>query len=212
MTRRIFPLLFASMVLVTSAGCAHFAATHRNVAVADELPISNPMHLPAADAEFVWMQIVDTIDDYFQIEREERMRVIGGVVLEGRIETRPLTGASILEPWRSDSVGGYARLESTLQSIRRRAEVRVVPIQSGYSVEVSVFKELEDVPYASRSPVRMRAMGTQQSDDSEADGDMFQNQETLGWISKGRDVLLEQQILADLYGRVVGAEPSRLHL
>ncbi|MEX0818662.1 MAG: hypothetical protein WD070_03685, partial [Pirellulaceae bacterium] len=90
-----------------------------------------------------------------------------------------------------------------------RAEVRVVPIQSGYSVEVSVFKELEDVPYASRSPVRMR---TQRSDESEADGDIFQNQETIGWISKGRDVLLEQQILADLYGRVVGAEPSSLHL
>lgn len=155
------------------------------------------------------MQVVDTIDDYFQIEREERMRVVGGVILEGRIETRPLTGATIFEPWRSDSVGGYARLESTAQSIRRRAEVRVVPIQSGYSVEVLVFKELEDVLRSARAPVRM---GTERLDDIEPNGDLLGNEETLGWIPKGRDVALERQILAELYGRVVSAEPPRLHL
>ncbi|HUG68342.1 MAG TPA: hypothetical protein VMM76_11355 [Pirellulaceae bacterium] len=208
MTRREFILLVVGIVLLATSGCAHFAATRGHAVATDELPINNPLHLPAADAEFVWMQVVDTIDDYFQIEREERMRVVGGVVLEGRIDTRPLTGATIFEPWRSDSVGAYARLESTAQSIRRRAEVRVVPIQSGYSVEVLVFKELENVLRSAGAPVRM---GTERLDDTEPHGDRLGNEETLNWIPKGRDVALERQILAELYGRVVSAEPPGPH-
>ena len=57
------------------------------------------MYVPLSDREFLWNQLVDTIDNYFQIEREERVRLVGGVLTEGQIETFPLPGATIFEPW-----------------------------------------------------------------------------------------------------------------
>jgi hypothetical protein len=38
---------------------------------------------------------VDAVDDYFRIEREERVRLIGGVLTEGRIDTFPITGSTV---------------------------------------------------------------------------------------------------------------------
>ena len=66
-------------------------------------------------------QAVDAVDDYFRIEREERVRLIGGVLTEGRIDTFPIIGSTIFEPWRKDSTPGYEKVHATLQSIRRRA-------------------------------------------------------------------------------------------
>ena len=49
----------------------------------------------------------------------------------------------MVEPHRRDSVGRYNRWESTFQTIRRRATVRVIPDASGYVVDVTVEKDLE---------------------------------------------------------------------
>ena len=66
---------------------------------------------------------------------------------EGRIDTYPKVGATVFEPWDHDSADGYQRLESTLQSIRRHAVVKVVPTPTGrgFWVDVAVFKELENL-------------------------------------------------------------------
>jgi len=204
MARLICWMLLVSIALLSSPGCTHLAVAPWNGVVTGELPFSNPIHLPASDAEFLWNQLVDTTDDYFKIKREDRMNLIGGVVTEGRIETFPVIGATIFEPWRRDSVGAYARLEATLQTIRRWATVRVVPIHEGYSVEIAVFKQLEHLDQPANSSLRTRMS---QMDDSQAqdDGDVIGAR--LGWIPQGRDVLLEQQMLAELHGRVVGGEP-----
>jgi len=163
--------------------------------------LENPILIPVSDHEFVWNQVVDTIDDYFQIEREERVRIVGGVITEGRIETVPRSGATIFEPWRRDSTRGYEKLHATLQSIRRRASVRVMPIASGYSIEVSVFKELEDVERPEHSTV---GQSTIRNDGSLVRGEESRKDTpvTLGWIALGRDATLEQEILANIQSRL----------
>ena len=66
------------------------------------------------------------------------MQVVGGLLTEGRIETLPLPGNTVLEPWRWDSASNYDLALATLQSIRRRASIRVVPTAKGLSVDVVV--------------------------------------------------------------------------
>jgi hypothetical protein len=164
-------------------------------------PLQNPLPVPAVDREFLWSQVVDTIDNYFKIQHEERVRQVGDVLLEGRIDTLPQDGATVLEPWRGDSTPGYERWHSTLQTIRRRAVVRVMPAATGFLIEVAVFKELEDLitpPLAAAGQAAMRN-----------DGSVDHNTDRPGlgrpppvWIPLGRDISLEQQILAEIQARL----------
>jgi hypothetical protein len=164
----------------------------------------NPMYVPLSDREFLWNQLVDTVDDYFDIEREERVRMVGGVMTEGQLETFPKPGATMLEPWHADSSHGFERRYATLQSMRRRAVVHVKPqVDGGYLVDLAVFKELEDVSQPEYSAVNtsvelLRHDGTVQR----PDGDVHRGTATLGWIPLGRDTMLEQRMLADLRGRL----------
>ncbi len=95
--------------------------------------------------DFVWDQVVDVVDDYFRIQKEERVKLIGDMLTEGRIDTYPRSGSTIFEPWNKDSATPYDRWEATLQSIRRTALVRVIPAPQGFTVDVQVYKELENV-------------------------------------------------------------------
>lgn len=164
----------------------------------------NPMYVPLSDREFLWNQLVDTVDDYFDIEREERVRMLGGVLTEGQLETFPKPGATLLEPWQPDSSHGFERRYATLQSMRRRAVVHVKPqVDGGYLVDLTVFKELEDVSQPEFSSIHtsvelLRHDGTVQR----PDGDVHGGTATVGWIPLGRDTMLEQRMLADLRGRL----------
>jgi hypothetical protein len=165
--------------------------------------LQNPLLVPAVDREVVWEQVTDALDDYFTIQREERVRQVGDVVLEGRIETFPVGGATLLEPWRKDSTPGPERLQSTLQSIRRRAVVRVTPTSGGYLIDLAVYKELEDLAspqHATVGRARVRHETTLDRNENEIGADSF----TLGWIPVGRDVTLEQQILQEIRERTAG--------
>ena len=204
MTRRYAYILIA---LLAAGGCSQqLVPTHSGVPLGAGYASENPIFVPVDDHEFVWNQVVDTIDDYFQIEREERVRIVGGVITEGRIETVPRAGATIFEPWRRDSTRGYEKLHATLQSLRRRASVRVMPVASGYSIEVAVFKELEDVDRPEHSTV---GQSTRRHDGSlvRSDEEREEMSITLGWIALGRDVTLEQEILANIQSRLAVQSP-----
>src|SRR5687768_18332009 len=58
----------------------------------------NPAVLPAVDRDLLWQHLVDVVDHYFTIDREEPVRVIGDVVTEGRIHTFPEIGSTYFEP------------------------------------------------------------------------------------------------------------------
>jgi hypothetical protein len=89
-------------------------------------------------------------------------------------------------------------LESTLQTIRRRAFVLVQPApQGGFSITVEVYKELEHLSQpifstfaggtfiSSLEPVKEQVV----TSDAAAPA---------GWISVGRDAMLEAKIIDDL--------------
>ena len=166
-----------------------------------DVAMPNPLTVPVNDREFAWNQIVDMVDDYFDISREQQVREIGGVLMEGWIDTQPKTGATIAEFLRRDSTPGYERWHSTLQSIRRRASVRVIPVAAGFEIVIQVFKELEDVSQPEYSTVGSLA---RRHDGSLVAPDSFDDEAgpiTLGWIPIGRDESLEQEMLRQLHAR-----------
>jgi hypothetical protein len=159
------------------------------------------MFIPPIDREFLWNQTVNAIDDYFRIEREDRVRLIAGVLTEGRIDTFPTIGSTIFEPWRTDSTPGYEKIHATLQSIRRRATVRVIPVEGGYLMDVVVQKELEDLDkpeHATAGGATLRHDGTI----VRQEGAPGRISVTLGWIPIDRDLTLEQKILSDVAARL----------
>jgi len=166
--------------------------------------VPNPLTLPPTEDTFVWLQVVDVVDDYFRIRSEQPVQNRGDMVLDGRLETSYKTGASMSEPWRKDSTDGFERLQSTLQSIRRRAFVFVRPMGAGSEIEVVVQKELEDTDRsqdATEGAVTSRENTVSRTRNRVDDGPI-----TLGWIPLGRDESLEQLILQDILGRVTQAD------
>ena len=149
----------------------------------------NSVIIPPLDAETVWTQMVDVVDDYFKIAAEQRVVFSNGVPAEGRIDTFPQTGSTLLEPWRGDSIGFRERLEATLQSIRRIGTMRLSPDPGGWRIEAVVRKELENMP----RPM-MATTG----------GASFRNDDSLY-----RDPLLEQRMLSKLLTKLgVAAVPQ----
>jgi hypothetical protein len=175
----------------------------------------NSAVIPPLDAELVWARLVDVVDDYFKVAAEQRVVFSNGVPAEGRIDTFPQTGATLLEPWRGDSVGFRERLEATLQSIRRIGTVRLIPDPAGWRIETVVLKELEYLP----RPMQATAGGASfRNDDSlyrygtplptlgQQVGDqprpVAAPTPNVGWIPLGRDPLLEQRMLAKMLAKL----------
>jgi hypothetical protein len=172
------PLL---ILAATLPGCATF----RGGAVP-----GNPVFVPTDNQELVWERSVDVLHhNLFEIERENR--------LDGLIETKYKTGAGLLELWHPDSVGLHARLEGTMQSIRRKAFITVTPADGGYLVGVEAYKELEDVVGAANSAGAATFLeNSARKRDLEA---VVGQAAPSGWIPKGRDVELERRLLDDLH-------------
>jgi hypothetical protein len=163
----------------------------------------NPIVVPVVDEELAWDQIVDVVSDYFRVTREQRARR-ADLPIEGCIETAPQDGASWLEPHRRDSVGTFNRWESTFQTIRRRAVVRVVPASTGYMVEVIVEKELEDLPKPEHATAGAATFRNDSSLPSRRLEQPSRTHSSPRWIQLGRDVALEQRMLAEIHARLSG--------
>ena len=153
------------------------------------------------DRWLVMEQISDELDDYFRIFREERIRMHDGILSEGRIETHPKIGSTLLEPWRRDSLVGFERLHATLQTVRRFAKVRVVPAGDRFLVDLQVFKELEDLDQPLGSGISGEILRTDSTLDIDRESQGLAESSN-GWIPLGRDVLLEQQILRNIQTRL----------
>lgn len=142
-------------------------------------------------SEQVWERVVDVLHDYpFEIERENK--------LDGVIETKFKVGASLLEPWHRDSVGFYNRLESGMQSIRRKVFVHIRPEAGGYSISVSTDKQISnhDRPIAN-TPGGATFLDNRplQRNLSAVVGDRPVAE---GWVSRGRDSALEVDMMRRL--------------
>jgi hypothetical protein len=182
------PRRFAIVVLTCAlGGCAlPWMATSRMP------PAPNPMLVQASNHEVLWERTVDILHDFhFEIASENRFSRV--------IETEYRTGSNLLEPWHQDSVGVENRLESTLQSVRRKVFVRLTPEEAGrgYAVSVEAYKELEDLPgVAANSP---GGATFQESTPLQRDLNLVVGQSSpSGWLPAGRDAALEQKILQSL--------------
>lgn len=158
------------------------------------MPASNPLGVRFVNDDVLWERTVDVLHDYqFQIVREDRLARV--------IETEYKVGSGCLEPWHHDSVGAYNKLESTLQSIRRRVRITLAPSDAGggYAIMVEAFKEREDLPgIAANSPGA--ATFSESTPFSRDLGPVVGQSQPSRWIPVGRDLDLEQAILASLRG------------
>ena len=171
------------LLLVVMTGCSGLRGGTRAQSAA---PPVNSVFISHQDPEYVWERVVDVVHNYFEIARENQ--------LDGIIETKPLVGASILEPWHRDSVGLDNRLESSLQSSRRRGVISVQPADGGYFVTIDVYKEQEDVlttPDKSAGNSTFQESRPLQRDLNLVVGDAAPE----GWIALGHDQALESKMV-----------------
>ncbi len=152
--------------------------------------IANPLIVPATDFENVWNKTVAVVDKYFDIESENR--------LSRTIRTQPQMGATMLEPWALDSVTFQDRFEASLQTIRRLAIIHVDPAPTGgFRVKVEVYKFLEDMSKPDRQAAG-RAVFSNDFPVNRTREIIGPVPAPLGWILRGRDLDLEQAILAGI--------------
>ncbi|WP_205679130.1 hypothetical protein [Aquisphaera insulae] len=186
-------LLGLAVSLSGPTGCSTmgpFHAPHLSRIFSPRPVAENPLAIPITDFEVVWRKSVEVTDRYFDIDREDR--------LAHTIVTQPKIGATLLEPWSGDSVGFTERLESTLQTIRRFAIVKVEPAPTGgYLVKVEVWKELEDMVKPDRAAAG-RAVFNNDFPVNRTHEIIGPVPAPLGWIPRGRDPNLEQAILAGI--------------
>jgi hypothetical protein len=200
MSRVFDACLVAGALALACSGCAPFPASPGE-ALAGPVGYGNPFVVPTADRDLLWDTIVDVVDDDLEILREERPRLVGDALTEGRLETRPQIGATVLEPWRGDSANSYERWESTLQTIRRRAVVHMLPAAGGYQVQVTVLKELENV---GRPEFASTATAVFSNDNSlrRFSDPLDPHSPSRGWIPIGNDLALEQRMVAKILARM----------
>jgi len=174
-------------------GCSHYGgglSPHLSQFFAPRPAVPNPLVVPIDDFELVWNKTIAVVDKYFDIASENR--------LSRTIITQPKNGATLLEPWSGDSVGIRERMESTAQTIRRFAQVKIDPAPAGgFLVKVEVNKELEDLVKPDRQAAGRAVFNS--------DFPINRTREIIGpvpapvgWINRGRDPNLEQAILAGI--------------
>jgi hypothetical protein len=198
MNRRRFAVRGVALVLASlggsQVGCSTTASGWRPPSVqrifAPRPVAANPLPVPSADFEHLWNKTVAVVDKYFDIESENR--------LARTIKTQPQMGATLLEPWAFDSVKFEDRIEASLQTIRRVAIVRIDPAPAGgFLVKVEVYKFLEDMIKPDRQAAG-RAVFTNDFPVNRTREIVGPVPAPVGWIQRGRDLDLEQAILAGI--------------
>ncbi len=204
--------LTALLILLVPAGCAAGPAwPGPNAPPLAAAPISNPMYVPITNYQFVSDATADVIDDYFRIEHMDPVRLREGTLTEGRIDACPKIAATIFEPWDHDSATTYDRWEATLQSMRKRAVVRIIPVpQGGFWIDVAVVRYLENLPQPERSTAGTATFHYDSSLTRVVNPERVISAEPT-WIEQGHDAALEQRILGQLQYRLSPqGQPVRL--
>jgi hypothetical protein len=182
-----------ALALLGVVGCASGPLAENPLPVRPGLAAvgDNPLFVPQGPDGYalVFDRTYDVIDDYFDIAYSNRF--------DGRIESWPLITAGFVEPWGLP-LDRWQNLEATLQTIRRRAVVQIMPADSGgYHIDVQIYKELEDLPQPIHASTGAAVLRT--------DNPIERQYEVIdltvgshGWIPLGRDAHLEQVLLGRL--------------
>lgn len=188
---RAFALLRTIVVQICAGGCCVISFGCLSSPPKAPTVGSSSIQLSADHRDSVWEHAVVVLHrNHFQIARESK--------LEGVIESHYRGGSNLLEPWHPDSVGFENRLESTLQSIRRRVIVNLQPTGEGLmTVSVRVDKEIEDLPGMAANYEGGATFPESQPLSRDLDQVVGQTGPSR-WLPIGRDPLLERQVLGQI--------------
>ena len=156
--------------------------------------VENPVYIPlGANGDgynLVFQHVIDVIDDYFEIAYANRY--------DGRIETHPRIAPGYEQIWKPGNPDHFGRFWATLQTLRHRCFILIQPADDGgFFVQVTVFRELEDLPKPSRTSAGAAAFRSDNTLDRSfevIDPAVFEP----SWAPLGRDIPLEQAILEQL--------------
>ncbi len=209
--RSTFGLIVLTLALTAVVGCASVPVNLPSLKVAStEEGNLNPLYVETENANYLWEGVIDVLDNYFPVTYERPVFKLdhatpGGAVLstwtEGRVDTEPVIAAGVLQPWRKNSVTISQRMEATFQTIRRKAVVRIVPVEKGFLIHLAVYNEIENLP----NPMNSTMSGTNLTFSEDMSqltlptGDAAQND---GWIPYGRNEEFEQYILQEIAWRL----------
>ena len=182
------------MLAATAGGCMSGPQSVNRVLFRPESEVSepNPLYVPLGPTSYgvVFEKVLDVLDDYFEISYANRY--------DGRIEAFPRIAPGYEQFWREGSPDWYERWLATFQTIRHRAAVLIQPADSGgFFVQVTVLKELEDLPKPTRATAGIAAFRSDNTVERQyevIDPTVFDS----NWIPVGRDEPLEQVILQKL--------------
>ncbi len=180
---------FAMLATLPCCGCLS-SPPKANPRGASTIQVSDSARDP------MWERAVVVLNrNHFQVARESK--------LEGVIETEYRGGSGLLEPWNPDSVGLSNRMESTLQSIRRKVTVTMQSTGPGtMNVNVRADKELEDLPGLAANYEGGATFSENQPLSRDLDQVVGQSGPSR-WISIGRDPLLERKLLNEIQGAFI---------
>lgn len=154
--------------------------------------VENPVFVPLGPQSYglVFEKTLDILDDYFEISYANRY--------DGRIETFPRIAPGYEQFWKPGNPDARDRLLATLQTLRNRAVVLIQPAEDGgFFLQVTVYKELEDLAKPTRSTAG--AAGFTQPITVERQFEVIDPTVLeSNWIPLGRNCPLEQLILERL--------------
>ncbi|APZ93021.1 hypothetical protein [Fuerstiella marisgermanici] len=154
------------------------------------------IQVSADKQDLMWERAVAILNNYhFMVARESK--------IEGVIETEYRAGSNLFEPWHHDSVGYANRLESTVQSIRRKAIVTFQNSSPGLvTISVRVDKEIEDVPGLAANYEGGATFSESQLLDRNLDQVVGQAGASR-WLHRGTDPALEAELMRQIQSAVI---------
>ncbi|RJP40667.1 MAG: hypothetical protein C4547_02370 [Phycisphaerales bacterium] len=148
------------------------------------------------DADALFDAAVETLRQRrFRLDRVDRRERV--------VTTHPASSQHFFEAWRRDVATAYDWIDSTVNPVRRQAQVRVIEHESGIELEVTVLRQ-------------RRSMPDRQFNDAGAAYQFFGyslpattgaeriTREDETWLSRGRDAAMEARLLDEILSRAAG--------
>jgi hypothetical protein len=192
--RRLYAAAWAAALTALAGGCASGPLLDNPALVSPQpgAAVDNPVYVPLGQWSYgaVFEKVLDTVSEYFEVSYANRY--------SGEIYTFPTIAPGYEQWWKPGSPDPYQRLLATLQTIRYRAAVLIQPANDGgFFVQVTIFREEEDLSRPSRSTAgaaAFRSDNTVERQFEVIDPSVLD----ANWIPLGRETALEQVILQRL--------------
>jgi hypothetical protein len=189
--------LWAAALLTLGAGCQNSPSLLEGPALlpggSGIIHDQNPVYIPLGIDSYgqVFENCIRVLLDYgFEIQQSDRYY--------GSIDCLPRVAPGLGLFLKPGSPDVYDRLLATAQSYRHRVSVIIQPADNGgYFIQVTARKELEDLPRPVRATVGAAVFRNEPSVERQfevIDPVFFET----GWIYRGRDLPLEQEIIRRL--------------